>query len=337
MTEELLKLVKSVEYKKFRSHKRAEFASKVCNINPNTILPIAADCSFRTYYRAVTKAGLNVLIMDCPPEVEDVLPFVTISKLLESNGFSTPKIYEQDLLNSFLLIEDFGDFLYTKLLGLSLASENELYKHATDVLIEVSKIKTSELALEKQTKNLLVEELKIYTKWYFEYLHQKPISLSAEEDFFEIVNEMFNAINLKSQTLVLRDYHADNLMWLNQRAGLKKVGILDYQDALIGSSSYDLVSLLQDARRDVNEQMQTDLVKYFAKSLSLDYDNFFKEYNTIGLQRNLRILGVFARKFMRDGSKSYLKFIPRVISHIYSSLRLLGATKLKKWIISNEL
>jgi len=291
------------------------------------IKKIAGDASFRSYYR-ISCADKNLILMFAPPEFEDVKPFIKIDQFLVENNFSAPKIFAKDFENGFLLLEDFGDETYGRVLkkDYSLELEFNLYKNAVDCLIELHQ-KPNPQDVAPYNNAVLFREMMLFIDWYLP-LQKKMISLEQKSHFkflcfqlFDLLSkeERFQLVDWKNsakQVLVLRDYHADNLMILSERLDHQKVGLLDFQDALIGSKAYDLVSLLEDARRDVNVEIRDKVFDYFLEKSFVEKKSFIQDYEILSLQRNLKIVGIFSRLSLRDGKHQYLDLLPRVLDFV---------------------
>jgi N-acetylmuramate 1-kinase len=274
---------------------------------------IASDASKRNYLR-VFVGNKKFIAMDAPPQFEDVRPFCHIDEFLIKNGFSAPQILAQDIKNGFLLLEDFGDDSYRQLLEKEPQKEEEIYYLAVDLLVELHK-KEVPRNLPIYDENLLQKELALFTDWYLPNFSTNTISTIKTAEFKEIWQELLTKLS-NPKILTLRDYHADNLMFLPQRLDVKKVGLLDFQDAVIGHEAYDLVSLLEDARRDVDLDLAHKMIKYYAQKSSCDEKQFLLDYDILSLQRNLKIIGIFARLALRDNKENYLKLLPRVSCHV---------------------
>mgnify|MGYP003350015353 FL=1 len=209
------------------------------------------------------------------------------------------------------MLEDFGDETYSKALQKKLEDEYFLYEKACDALVEIQKISLKNSDFSHYNHATLFREVMLFIDWYLPWKNHK-ISLQQIQDYKYNWIELFDKLSKKNQALVLRDYHADNLMVLKNNNGFEAIGLLDFQDALIGSCAYDLLSLLEDARRDVDEKNKEKLIDYFISKANYNREDFFVDYEIISLQRNIKILGIFARLHLRDGKNQYLNFIPRV-------------------------
>ncbi|MDX2083437.1 MAG: phosphotransferase [Rickettsiales bacterium] len=288
------------------------------------IKKIAGDASFRSYYR-ISYSDKKWILMFAPPSHENIGPFIKIDKFLIDHGFSAPRIFAVDEINGFILLEDFGDDTYSKVLAKnnSKSQELHLYKKACDVLIEIGKIK-AEIKLPHYNNALLFREVMLFIDWYLK-LQKKEISLAQISSFKNLWFDLFDQLSKKNSdkensVLVLRDYHADNLMVLTNRQNHQQVGLLDFQDAVIGAKAYDLVSLLEDARRDLNQENRQELLQYYLQNFAGDKDSFLRDYEILSLQRNIKIIGIFSRLSLRDGKHQYLNLLPRVLDFVRSRL-----------------
>jgi len=282
------------------------------------IKKIAGDASFRSYYRVFFEEKTFIL-MFAPPSHEDVAPFIKIDEILVDNGFHAPKILAKNIDLGFILLEDFGDETYSKSLQKNIANEYFLYEKACDALIKIQKIPLKNIDILHYNHATLFREVMLFIDWYLPFKNHK-ISLQQIQDYKFHWIELFDKLSKKNQALVLRDYHADNLMVLNNKDGFEAVGLLDFQDALIGSCAYDLLSLLEDARRDVDEKNKQKLFDYFISTANYNREDFLIDYEIISLQRNIKILGIFARLHLRDGKNQYIGFMPRVKGFVESRL-----------------
>ncbi|HEY8264845.1 MAG TPA: tRNA (adenosine(37)-N6)-threonylcarbamoyltransferase complex ATPase subunit type 1 TsaE [Methyloceanibacter sp.] len=275
---------------------------------------------------------------------EDVTPFVAVAGALRERGLSAPAIYAFDLERGFILLEDLGDTTFKRALD-SGTSMHELYGAAADVLLAiVAEPQGDILAIEgarpyrlpHYDADALLTEATLLIDWFWPAVHGRPMPDSVREQFAGLWRPLLKAAASEDQTIVLRDYHSPNLMWLKERQGLRKVGILDFQDALVGCAAYDLVSLLQDARLDMPEALEAEhLARYCAarsaKDKQFSSDRFKTLYATLGAQRNSKILGIFARLAKRDGKRGYLTHIPRVARYLARDLEHPALAELGAW------
>jgi aminoglycoside/choline kinase family phosphotransferase len=287
------------------------------------IKKVAGDASFRSYYR-IFCGEKTFILMFAPPQFEDIYPFVAIDKFLVSHNFSAPKIFAIDEKNGFILLEDLGDDTYGRVLAASLQGELELYEKACDVLLQLHKISAPK-DVACYNSALLFREVMLFVDWYIP-AQGKKIDLAQKARFRFLWFKLFDLLSKENQVLVLRDYHADNLMVLKNRQTFQSVGLLDFQDAVIGSNAYDLVSLLEDARRDVDEEVRKKIYDYYLIKSSCSSEQFATDYEILSLQRNIKILGIFCRLAMRDNKKTYLDLLPRVRGFV--ELRLNSENKI---------
>lgn len=279
---------------------------------------LAGDASNRRYDRLTDPdSGQTAVFMDAPPERgEDVRPFVRIARHLRRLGLSAPEILAEDSEHGFLVIEDLGDALFARAIPKTPSLETELYEAAIDVLLTLHKAPPPEIDHYDSERMTDLAAL-AFTKY------RKMIAGDdqAVEPFRARFGSVLKAIEPYNTVLVQRDYHAENLLWLPDRQGVARVGLLDFQDAMIGHPAYDLVSLLQDARRDVPQELETQMIERYLAGSGLEQERFKAAYAILGTQRNLRILGVFARLGRELGKPHYVDLIPRVWSLLQRDLR----------------
>ncbi|MDB2414703.1 phosphotransferase [Rickettsiales bacterium] len=298
--------------------------------------PMSSDASFRRYERLVA-GDKSFILMDAPPEKEDVLPFINIDGYLRRRDLNAPEIYAKDENNGFLLLEDFGDFSFTNVLSGKTEygdkySEAELYIAATNVITQLHR-STLPNVMPKYDDELLLNECELLTKWYCPNILGGKIDDSAKDEYLSIWKDLCKKAHIGDDVVVLRDYHADNLMWLPERLGAKNVGILDFQDAVIGSPVYDIVSLLEDARRDVDsETVYAVIDHYLSLRKSIKKDDFMAAYAILAAQRNCKIIGIFARLAVRDGKERYLDYLPRVWGHLERGIEHPVLLPFKDWL-----
>lgn len=295
--------------------------------------PLAGDASFRRYVR-LDGAGGRAMLMDAPPPQEDVRPFLAVARLLQAMALSAPRILAEDPAAGLLLLEDFGDGTFTRLLAAG-AAEEPLYALAVDVLIAINRRFAGAAAavLPPYDEVLLLAEAALLVDWYLPALTGVPVDPALRRDYLDLWRELLPAARAVPQTLVLRDYHVDNLMRLDGRQGLEVCGLLDFQDAVLGPMSYDLVSLLEDARRDVPAPLAAAMRERFLAGFpALDRAAFDRSYALLGAQRNCKIIGIFTRLHRRDGKPGYLRHIPRVWRWLEQDLRHPALAPLGRWL-----
>lgn len=293
--------------------------------------PLAGDASNRRYERLSHPAQPSAVLMDAAPEKgEDVRPFVSMAHHLTGLGLSAPKIYSEDAENGFLLIEDLGDALFARLLEQTPELETDLYEAAAAALIVAQKAAPPNLALYDVAT--MSETALLLPDWYLEYGTTTPPTSNMRDHFARIMTETLEAHAGHGSVLVQRDYHAENLLWLHKRKGAARVGLLDFQDAMIGHPAYDLASLLKDARRDVSPAVQAKTFEYFVNRTGYDRAEFEAGYAACSAQRNIRILGVFARLCVRDGKAAYPDLMPRVWRNLQDDLTHPALAQLASWV-----
>jgi aminoglycoside/choline kinase family phosphotransferase len=292
---------------------------------------LAGDASFRKYYRLSAGARRSVL-MDAPPPKEDVRPFVAIATHLAKMGFSAPRILASDVKAGLLLIEDFGDDTYTRKLAAG-ADETALYALAIDTLVALHRHdEASTVSVPPYDDERLIIEATLLTDWFLPAIQGRELPADIREDYVARWRGVFAPVRAVPTTLVLRDYHVDNLMLLPGRSGVAACGLLDFQDALIGPTAYDLVSLLEDARRDIAPALASAMFdRYAAAFPGLDRDALKAAYAVLGAQRNAKIIGIFTRLLRRDGKPQYLKHIPRVWRLLEGDLAHPALAPVREW------
>jgi len=294
---------------------------------------LAGDASFRRYYRLV-QGSRRAVLMDAPPPQEDVRPYVAIAEILRAHGFSAPEIYAEDRDRGFLLIEDFGDDTYTKLLAKGV-DEAALYTLAIDTLVALHRVVEAERLpeLPLYDEERLLNEAALLVDWYMPCALGAELPAATRDGYLECWREVLPDAELPAQTLVLRDYHVDNLMLLPDRSAIKSCGLLDFQDAVRGPASYDLVSLLEDARRDVPPALRGAMTeRYLAQFPDLDHAQFRRSASILAAQRNCKIIGIFTRLWRRDGKPGYLAHIPRVWRLLEEDLREPALRPIADWL-----
>ncbi len=268
-----------------------------------TIAPVAGDASFRRYFRVTNDHGKCAILMDAPPPHEDPRPFIDMSKFLKNAGFRAPEIFAEDLERGLVLLEDFGDSQMREFLDAEPAQEQRVYRQAIDTLIELTAVEPATVPPYDMATYL--REVGLFAEYYMPAMNLDEGMVAFKDIWTNIFTTLADS-GVKPVT-VLRDYHAENIMLLNDG----DQGIIDFQDALIGHPAYDLVSLLQDARRDVSVSLETEMLVYYASKTNVS-DNFLRDYALLGAQRNTKIIGIFTRLWKRDGKNRYLDFLPRM-------------------------
>jgi N-acetylmuramate 1-kinase len=296
--------------------------------------PLAGDASFRFYYR-LRRGRESVVVMDAPPPQEEVGPYVVVAAILRGLGLSAPAVLAEDNVQGFLLIEDFGDDTYTRLLQRG-ADEPDLYALAIDVLAALQRSAAGEgdpkLPLYDDAR--LLGEAVLLVDWYFPAVLEEPAPADLREEYLALWRAVLPfACGPFRPTLVLRDFHVDNLMLLPDRHGVRRCGLLDFQDAVMGPPAYDLVSLLEDARRDVPARLRGEMTeRYLAAFPALDRADVERSAAVLATQRNCKILGIFTRLWKRDGKPAYLHHIPRLWRMVEHDLRHPALRDIARWL-----
>lgn len=293
-------------------------------LRPETLRPASDDASFRRYFRldAGTASGGTLVAMDAPPPMEDVRPFVQAAEVLGRSGVSVPEVVGADVARGFLLLEDFGSVTYLSVLDA--ASAPALYADASRALIAMQSAGRPD-DFPPYDRTLLWRELQLFPDWYV--ARHKGVVLSAGER--ATLDAAFESIlaNVLAQPRVHvhRDYHSRNLMRL---PGERNPGLLDFQDAVVGPITYDLVSLLRDAYLRWDEEQVLDwAIRHWERArraglpVPADPADFYRDIEWMGLQRHLKVLGIFARLHHRDGKDRYLADLPRVLGYVRDAAR----------------
>ena len=282
------------------------------------LAPASADASFRRYFRAVLSNGDHYIVMDAPPQYEDCRPFIEVAALFGTAGANTPKVLAQDLAQGFLLLTDLGDVTYLSVLNADNAGA--LYSDALDALLTIQRASRPGV-LPDYDRVLLERELRLFPEWYI--ARHLGVELNAgQAQTLETVFEAILANNLaQAKVFVHRDYHSRNLMLSEPNPG-----VLDFQDAVYGPVTYDLVSLFKDAYIRWDEEIVLDwLIRYWEKGrraglpVDADFGAFYRDFEWMGVQRHIKVLGIFARLYHRDGKTGYLNDMPLVMDYLRSA------------------
>ena len=295
--------------------------------------PLPGDASFRRYIR-LDLDGRAAMLMDAPPAHEDVRPFAQVARHLHDLGLSAPDILAEDDVNGFLLLEDFGDDTFTNLLAKDATSEPDLYALATDVLVALhalEDVRAAPVWLPPYDDERLLAETALLPDWFMQ-AQGLTLTTDTRAAYDQAWLDLFAHVHTGPRTLVLRDYHVDNLMRLNGRKGIRACGLLDFQDALAGHPAYDLMSLLEDARRDVSLPLQAAMKdRYHGARGTKDLEGFAAAYAILAAQRHAKVIGIFTRLDRRDAKPGYLKHIDRLWRLLESNLDHPTLTTVKAW------
>jgi len=309
---------------------------KIINLMKSKILPIVGDASFRTFYRFISNKSSKIIVFAKKEKYKNLIIYSAINKFLRANKILAPKLYAYNYPKGIIVIEDFGDLSFYKVL---LKRKNKLviYKKLVDLLLKIQKIKPrSEIKniigeshiINKYSNKYLHKESDLFFEWYLPLFLNKKKVLNIKKKTKKILSLLFNSLNFSNSYFVHRDYHVSNLMKVG-----RKIGVIDSQDALIGSPAYDLVSLIDDVRIKTSIKLKNQIYSYYlTKNLKIRKLNslkFLEDFNILSVQRSLKIIGIFSRLFKRDKKNKYLKLIPytwqllemRMSSKIFSELK----------------
>lgn len=290
-------------------------------LQPETLRPASDDASFRRYFRVDAEDG-SLIVMDAPPDREDCRPFLQAARTLSEAGLSVPRVFDADLDAGFLLLEDLGNATYLSVLSAQTA--DSLYRDAGRALVQMQQASRPGV-FPDYDRALLERELMLYPDWYVARHKGLTLSESQRERLLESFRLLTDCALAQPRVFVHRDWHSRNLMQIEPD---RNPGVLDFQDAVYGPLTYDLVSLLRDAYIDWPEDRQIDwAVRYWdaARAARLpvddDFGNFYRDFEWMGLQRQLKVLGIFARLNHRDGKPRYLADLPRVLGYALAAAR----------------
>jgi len=306
------------------------------SVDPASLTAASSDASFRRYFRIAgekSKRSMSLILMDAPPDKESMGPFIKIATLLRQAGVNAPNIWRHDVGQGFLLCDDFGAMTYAAAIESQqheVAACTPLYRDAHQALVSFQQFSlqqpsASEVAgLTAYDRNKMLQEMRLFDQWFL--VHHRPIAMSPSdrEMLLSTYDLILDACQAQPVTLVHRDYHSRNLMLTEH----SNPGILDFQDAVLGPISYDLVSLLRDAYIEWPEEVQLDwAIDYWERArkaklpIAQDFSDFWRDFEWMGLQRQLKVLGIFCRLNVRDGKPNYLSDIPRVLRAAISTCR----------------
>ncbi|WP_322963782.1 aminoglycoside phosphotransferase family protein [Sphingomonas fuzhouensis] len=288
------------------------------------IAPLAGDASFRRYFR-VTLAERRAVLMDAPPPHEDPRPFIAIARWLVGRGFAAPAILGADEARGLVLIEDFGDDRMREAIEADPDATVKLYSDAVDLLAALRGHAPEGLA--PYDEAVLHREVALFPEWY-----TPAVGLDVDVEGYRAAwDQVFAHALADKPVTVLRDYHVENLMLVGPK---RTLGLLDFQDALAGHPAYDLVSLLQDARRDVEPSIEQAMLQRYLATTG-EGDAFLDAYHVLGAQRNAKILGIFTRLWKRDGKPRYAALCPRVWAYLERDLSQPVLAPVAAWFDDN--
>lgn len=292
-----------------------------------TLQPASADASFRRYFRVHVDQD-TFIVMDAPPEVEDCTPFLHVTQLLAATSVHVPKVLAQDLEQGFLLLSDLGDTTYLSELVAHPEQANTLYGEAVDALIQIQ-LKSQLDTLPPYDADLLLRELNLFPDWYIAKHLKQTLTPVQKKQLDSVFEQIIQQVLAQPKVFVHRDYHSRNLMVTDPNPG-----IIDYQDAVVGPITYDLVSLFKDAYIVWEEEQILDwAIRYWEKARAAklavpeDFADFYSDFEWMGVQRHIKVLGIFARLYYRDGKEAYLKDMPPVMNYLRKACERYHALK----------
>jgi aminoglycoside/choline kinase family phosphotransferase len=298
------------------------------------IEPLPGDASFRRYFRVTKPDGACAMLMHAPPPREDPAPFLRAARWLDDNALRAPLILAEDTAQGFVLLEDFGDVRVREYVDAWPDDEATVYRAAIDTLVRLHRLPPGPFTAYSLHEYL--REVRLFTEWYCPARGLYVDGRGWNEAWEAVLSPVLP--RQRPGVTVLRDYHAENIMLLD---GLDRQGLLDFQDALVGHPAYDLVSLLQDARRDVSPELEALMFDHYCRGVAagigarFDETEFLADYARLGAQRNAKIIGIFVRLWKRDGKPRYLGLIPRVWALLERDLAHPALAPVRAWFDAN--
>jgi N-acetylmuramate 1-kinase len=290
------------------------------------IEPLPGDASFRRYFR-LRRGEATAMLMDAPPPHEDPAPFLRAAKWLDENALRAPRIHAEDEARGLVLLEDFGETRMRDYLDEWPGDETAIYSAAIDALVELHRLPPGPF-LDYALSDYM-REARLLTEWFCPAQGLQVDAAGYGAAWEQVLVQLLP--RQRPGVAVLRDYHAENIMLLGS---LEKQGLLDFQDALNGHRAYDLVSLLQDARRDVSPELEAAMFDRYVQTADPGED-FLADYARLGAQRNAKIVGIFVRLWQRDGKRRYLDLIPRVWGLLERDLSHPALAPVAAWFDAN--
>ena len=307
--------------------------------------PIAGDASFRKFYRVVLNKKSKIIVIANKDKYKNLILYTAINKFLRKNNILAPKLFDYDYSKGIIIIEDFGNLTFYKIL-LKKKNKFDNNKKIIDLFLKFQKIQPKEKIrnvnnrlhkIEKYSNKHLFKESNLFFDWYLPLFLSKKKALNIKIKSNKLLLKIYNRLDSSDTCLVHRDFHVQNLMKVN-----KRIGLIDSQDALIGHPAYDLVSLIDDVRIKTSTKLKNELYNYYIKKTSKIYKTnskkFSEDFKILSVQRSLKIIGVFSRLYIRDKKKKYLKLIPytwklldlRMNSEIFSELKKIFSSNISK-------
>ena len=278
---------------------------------------ITGDASFREFYRFTVNKNSKIVVLAKKEKYKNLIAYTIINKFLRSQKILAPKLYDYNFKKGIIIIEDFGSCSYYNLI-INKKNKIKIYKKLIDLLLKIQKIKpkkklegigTKSHVLSKYSHKYLHKESDLFFDWYLPLFITKKKTNKLKKKTKKILSKLYRKLNLTNSCFVHRDYHVQNIMKIGN-----KIGLIDSQDALIGSPAYDLVSLIDDVRIKTSNKLKNKIYNYYIKKKSImkknELDFFLEDFNILSVQRSLKIIGIFSRIFKRDKKKQYLKLIP---------------------------
>ncbi|MFO6447104.1 aminoglycoside phosphotransferase family protein [Erythrobacter sp. NE805] len=292
--------------------------------------PLPGDASFRRYFRLSRGSGETAMLMHAPPPHEDPAPFLHVAHWLNDHGMRAPAILAEDAAAGWVLTEDFGNDRMRDWLDAHPDEERAAYEAAVEALAALHRLPPG--PFDAYDMAVYQREAALLTEWW---CPAQGLAVDAE-GYTAVWAEVLAPVLARQNpgVTVLRDYHAENIMLLGGKASAPQ-GLIDFQDALVGHPAYDLVSLLQDARRDVDVNLETAMLVHYAHHAGAGDDDFIADYATLGAQRNAKIVGIFTRLDRRDGKPRYLAMIPRVWAALERDLAHPALEPVAAWFDAN--
>lgn len=294
----------------------------------SAVEPLPGDASFRRYFRIRNGDGETAMLMDAPPPNEDPEPFLRAAHWLDDNGMRAPRILAEDAARGLVLLEDFGEARMRDYLDQWPDDETAIYTAAVSELAKLHQLPPGPFL--DYSLSEYQREARLFIDWYCTAQNLYVDSAGFVTAWEQVMGELLG--RQRPGVTVLRDYHAENIMLLGS---LEKQGLLDFQDALVGHPAYDLVSLLQDARRDVSPELEAAMFDHYVQRSGADADTLLADYARLGAQRNTKIVGIFVRLWRRDGKPRYLDLIPRVWALLERDLAHPALAPVAAWFDAN--
>lgn len=286
---------------------------------PHLLTPLTGDASFRHYFR-IKRDAIHYIVMDAPPEKEKPQAFYDITCYLREHGIHTPRVYQADLAHGWLVIDDFGQTLLSQVIGTTEALP--CYQQAIGIATELLRLPlTPAIKLPAFDASMQLNELQLFSEWFLTKHLTKTLTMKEAELLSQSYQLIIDKLLTQPQVFVHRDFHCRNLMVL--RDGL---GVIDFQDAVTGPYTYDLVSLIKDAYTDYAYQQQAPLTSLFWDTMpdiiknQLSHQQYLDDIRWTGIQRHLKVIGIFARLYRRDGKAAYLNEVPRLFGYLLDAL-----------------